>query len=347
MATGMSDISGILQTSAVLAVIAGATLASFGLSYFLYPLFLRYALARPNARSSHKAPTPQGGGIAVIAAVLLTAALATIAAPELSGETVGAVMIAAVLLAVLGAIDDIRPLSATLRLAVQSGVVLVVLFALPADIHLLSALPIWLERTLLFFGLLWFINLVNFMDGIDWMTVAEVVPITAAMAAFSMMGALPPAAAVLALALCAAMIGFAPFNRPTARLFLGDVGSLPIGLLLGWLLILLADQHLVAAILLPLYYLSDATVTLLQRLLSGENLTQAHRRHFYQRALDGGDSNYKIVGLVFATNVILTVLAAFAISKADVGPQLLAFILGCTVVGALLWYFGRKRKIPA
>ena len=86
-----------------------------------------------------------------------------------------------------------------------------------------------------------------------------------------MLGALPGDAALVALALCGAMVGFAPFNRPVARLFLGDVGSLPIGLLLGWLLILLAGSgHLAAALLLPLYYLADATITLLRRSANGE-----------------------------------------------------------------------------
>ena len=75
-----------------------------------------------------------------------------------------------------------------------------------------------------------------------------------------MLGALPAHATVVALALCGALIGFAPFNRPVARIFLGDVGSLPIGLLLGWLLVLLAGSgHLAAAMMLPLYYLADAT----------------------------------------------------------------------------------------
>ena len=103
------------------------------------------------------------------------------------------------------------------------------------------------------------------------------------------MGSLPQEATLVALTLCGAMIGFAPFNRPVAQLFLGDVGSLPIGLLLGWLLILLAGGgHLAAALLLPLYYLADATITLLRRLVKGEKVTQAHRTHFYQRAMDNG-----------------------------------------------------------
>ena len=165
----------------------------------------------------------------------------------------------------------------------------------------MPSLPYWLERALLGLAVLWFVNLVNFMDGIDWMTVAEVVPLTAGLVLFGLMGALPRDATVVALALCGAMIGFAPFNRPVARLFLGDVGSLPIGLLLGWLLVLLAGGgHLAAALLLPLYYLADATITLLRRLANGEPVMQAHRSHFYQRAMDGGFSVYQIVGRVFA-----------------------------------------------
>ena len=85
------------------------------------------------------------------------------------------------------------------------------------------------------------------------------------------------------------MIGFAPFNRPVAKIFLGDVGSLPIGLLLGWCLLQLAShQHLAAALLLPLYYLADATVTLLRRVIQREPFWAAHRSHFYQRATDNG-----------------------------------------------------------
>jgi UDP-N-acetylmuramyl pentapeptide phosphotransferase/UDP-N-acetylglucosamine-1-phosphate transferase len=83
---------------------------------------------------------------------------------------------------------------------------------------------------------------VNFMDGIDWMTVAEVLPVTAGLAILGVLGALPPYGIIAALALFGATLGFAPFNRPVARLFLGDVGSLPLGLLIGWLLLLLAAR---------------------------------------------------------------------------------------------------------
>ena len=100
------------------------------------------------------------------------------------------------------------------------------------------------------------------------------------------------------------MLGFAPFNRPVAKIFLGDVGSLPIGLLLGWCLLQLAyRQQFAAALLLPLYYLLDATVTLLRRLARREPFWAAHRSHFYQRATDNGFTVWRVVGEVFALNI--------------------------------------------
>ncbi len=111
---------------------------------------------------------------------------------------------------------------------------------------------------------------------------------------------------MIALALCGAVIGFAYFNRPVARLFLGDVGSLPIGFLLGWLLLLVAASgHLAAAIVMPLYYLADATITLLRRLFRGEPVWHAHRSHFYQLATDRGFTVIGVVAWVFAVNVAL------------------------------------------
>ena len=100
---------------------------------------------------------------------------------------------------------------------------------------------------------------VNFMDGIDWMTVAEVVPVSAGVVLLGAIGTAPPLAVLVALAMLGAIIGFAPFNRPVARLFLGDVGSLPIGLLLGWLMLLLAGRASRCRACGCVYSSSDAT----------------------------------------------------------------------------------------
>jgi UDP-N-acetylmuramyl pentapeptide phosphotransferase/UDP-N-acetylglucosamine-1-phosphate transferase len=229
------------------------------------------------------------------------------------------------------------------RLLLQIVAVTTVIATLPDQARILPLLPFWVERALLLIAGVWFVNLVNFMDGIDWMTVAEVVPITVYLVVIGLHGGLPDYATVVALALCGAMLGFAPFNQPVARLFLGDVGSLPIGLLLGWLLLLLAAQgHVAAAILLPLYYLGDATLTLLRRLRAGEKVWQAHRSHFYQRAL-GRFTVREIVGLVFVVNLMLASLATATVLVPSPLLTAGALLAGLLLVGGLLWRFDSAR----
>ena len=331
-----------------LASFIAAAAISFGLLLWLKPLLARYALAKPNARSSHKEPTPQGGGLAVIAAAIIVAApvefffLPQMDRPLQLQLTV--LLASAVGLALVGVIDDVRSLGALTRLVLQTAAVAAVIATLPHEMYIIPAVPWWLDRALTLVGGVWLINLVNFMDGIDWMTVAEIVPITAGLALFGLAGALPAYATLVAVVLCGAMIGFAPFNRPVAKLFLGDVGSLPIGLLLGWLLAVLAgNAHLVAAILLPLYYLADATITLVRRLMKGEPLTQAHRSHFYQQALDNGFSVYQIVTRVFVLNAILVGLAAIAVLNRSAIVEATVLAVGAILVGGLLKAFASPR----
>jgi UDP-N-acetylmuramyl pentapeptide phosphotransferase/UDP-N-acetylglucosamine-1-phosphate transferase len=330
----------------VLAVVLLAAIAiSAGLILALRPLLVRYALARPNARSSHAAPTPQGGGIAVVTAALaslwLGAALAGLAGEaQLAGLT-----LAAAILALIGVVDDIRGLGPVPRLLVQAVAVGVVIATLPSDVRIVPLLPRALEWVLLLVGGVWFVNLVNFMDGIDWMTVAETVPIAAGAALLGLIGAVPLSTVLVALALVGATIGFAPFNRPVARLFLGDVGSLPIGLMLGWILMVLASRgHLAAALLLPLYYLADATITLARRLARREAVWQAHRTHFYQRATDGGFAVTEIVVRVFVLNIALATLALVSAIEPDLRVDLATLALGGALVAWLLGTFARGKR---
>jgi UDP-N-acetylmuramyl pentapeptide phosphotransferase/UDP-N-acetylglucosamine-1-phosphate transferase len=312
----------------------------------LLPWLKRYALAKPNARSSHRTPTPQGGGIAVIAATLgaVAVALAIFSRGTLPDLSLPKVLAAVLIMTCLGAFDDIRPLPAGLRLILQAMVIAGVIYTLPDQLRVVPQLPWWLERLLLLVGGLWFVNLVNFMDGIDWMTVAEVLPVTATLAVLGIAGALPSYGTVLALALGGAMIGFAYFNRPTAKVFLGDVGSLPIGLILGWLLLLVAGSgHLVAAVVMPLYYLADATITLFRRLFRREPFWEAHRTHFYQRATDRGFTTMAVVARVFVVNIGLGVLAVVSVIVPGRPSEIAALTAGAILVAWLLATFGRVR----
>ena len=326
-------------------VFVASALVSVILIWLLHPLLKRHALAHPNVRSSHKTPTPQGGGIAVIAATVgVVVACVLFGVPGLGGQALWLVLAATVFIALVGAIDDIRPIAVMPRLILQVAGVAIVLAALPVDLRVVPLLPYWLERALLGLAILWFVNLVNFMDGIDWMTVAEVAPLTSGLVLFGLMAALSRDATIVALALCGAVIGFAPCNRPVARLFLGDVGSLPIGLLLGWLLVVLAGTgHFAAALLLPLYYLADATITLVRRLANGEPILQAHRSHFYQRAMDGGFSIYQVVGRVFLLNIALIGLAVTTLLTTSYLLHAAALIAGCVLVAFLLYRFAAAK----
>lgn len=330
----------------LVALLAGGV--SVALILALSPWLKAYALARPNARSSHREPTPQGGGAAVIAATLLAAWLgvALLGATALGapGEFL-ALTLAALVLAAAGAVDDIRPLSVAFRLALQCAAVALVLAFIPADWRVVPALPWWLERIGLLLGGVWFVNLTNFMDGIDWMTVAETLPITGAIILLGLLGVVPALPLMVAVALFGAIIGFAPFNQPVARLFLGDVGSLPIGLLLAWLLFQVAvGGHLVAALLLPLYYLADTALTLLRRARAREPIWRAHRSHYYQRATDRGLSVNAIVSRVFLVNIGLGALALITVVHPNGGISAVALAAGAALVGVLLASFARGRK---
>jgi UDP-N-acetylmuramyl pentapeptide phosphotransferase/UDP-N-acetylglucosamine-1-phosphate transferase len=339
----MTDIliSGIL-------VLCAAAAACAGLIIVLRPVLERYALARPNARSAHKSPTPQGGGIAVVGTALVLSLIVFAAEPSFGRAALlefAPVMVAAILLALVGMVDDIRTLEAMPRLLLQFVAVTTVIATLPDEARVAPLLPFWFERALLLIAGVWFVNLVNFMDGIDWMTVAEVVPITVYLVVIGFHGGLPDYAIVLAIALCGAMLGFAPFNQPVARLFLGDVGSLPIGLLLGWLLLLLAAQgYVAAAILLPLYYLADTTITLIRRLRAGETIWQAHRSHFYQRARDGGFTVREIVGQVFVLNLVLASLATATVLAPSALVTVGSLVLGTALVAGLLYRFAKGKR---
>src|SRR5690242_19317928 len=160
-------------------VLAGAAI-SVALIVALGPSLAGYAVAKPNSRSSHKEPTPQGGGIAVVGATVIISACVLFFFDTLGEQFALCVIFGAVvLMAAIGVIADNRPIAPAPRLVLQSFAALAVLATLPPELRIMPIVPWWSERILLLIGALWFVNLVNFMDGLDWMTVVEVVPITA------------------------------------------------------------------------------------------------------------------------------------------------------------------------
>ena len=355
---------GVAAVLAGLGLVGATALGAALLVRLLHPLLVRYALARPNARSAHRTPIPQGGGIAVLGALVPAAAAgaAALAAwgaawgtamPE-PGSTLAlgpgdalrlaTVLAAALLVGAVGTVDDIHPLPPLPRLALQLIAMGLAVSALPEGARVLPWLPLAAERLLLVVGGAWFVNLTNFMDGMDWLTVADAVPATAALALFWFAGLLSAPAGLVALCLLGAMLGFAPFNRPVARLFLGDVGSLAVGLLTAYALFDLAGHGgLVAAVLLVLYPIADSGLTLLWRLRRGDRVWEAHRHHFYQVATARGCGVREVLGRVFVTNVALAAFAAASLWQGRAALSVLDLALGAAAVALLLRALARGR----
>ena len=272
----------------------------------------RDILDHPNARSSHERPTPRGGGIAV---VLVVAAAWLLGGAGWPRPEILAVLACAVALAALSWVDDLRSLPPWQRLAGQALAVAVTMPWLSAHGAVFQGLlPGWLDTALAALAWIWFVNLFNFMDGIDGIAGVEGAGIGLGLVAVGLVATNGAADLWPALSLAAALIGFLWWNWHPARVFLGDVGSVPVGFLLGWLLLTAAAEGWWApALILPLYYLVDATATLLRRAARGEKVWRAHREHFYQVAVQRGRSHAQVSGAVAVAGVALIGLAVAAL----------------------------------
>lgn len=328
--------------AAFAAVVLAASLLGTGL--VLRQMQKRAILDHPNPRSSHATPTPLGGGLAVMTAIILGAGAIALIHNDPA---------AAILLATAGALsaiswwDDLKSLPVSWRLAAQAVAVAIGL-GVAGDQMILTQglLPLWLDHLLAALLWLWFINLFNFMDGIDGISGVEAISIAAGLALIAQIGAAdayPPGAIAYPLTVAAASLGFLYWNWPPARIFLGDVGSIGLGFLLGWLLLKAAGSgHWAAALILPFYYVADASLTLLRRALAGEAVWRAHRSHFYQRAARALGGHARPVMWLIALNSALLALTWLSLLWPDwAGIWLL---IAALATGLLLWYFARPHS---
>ncbi|BBK38205.1 glycosyl transferase [Allostella sp. ATCC 35155] len=294
----------------------------------------RAILDRPNARSSHSVPTPRGGGLGLLPPLLAGWCLLAF----LAGDTIHwALAGGAALLATVSWADDRRGLSAGIRLLAQCAAVVPAAALLPGPIAQ-GWLPGPVDTALAVLCWVWFVNLYNFMDGIDGISGVETMAI--GLGLFLVAAVVGPAdAGGFGLLLAAAAMGFLAWNWHPARVFLGDVGSVPLGFLTGGLLLVLAaGGHWAPALVLPLYYLADATITLVRRLLRGEAVWRAHREHFYQEATRQGLGHAAI-----ALRVAVAGAALVALALASLTTPGLALAGAAALVAALLWELGRRR----
>ncbi len=304
----------------------------------------RAILDHPNARSSHTNPTPRGGGVGLLAGLAVGWLGAVALLPGADLRATGVALAGAGVLAAVSFVDDLRGLPVALRLAVQVAAVTAALAALPGDARVLpGALPVGVDRLVTGLAWLWFVNLFNFMDGIDGISGVEAASIGVGTALVAWLtGSF--AAVGCGLATAGAALGFLRWNWQPARVFLGDVGSVPLGFLIGWLIIGAAlDGAWAAALILPAYYWTDASLTLVLRLARGEAVWRAHRSHFYQRAVQHGMRHADVARQLMSANLVLIALAYLS---TEASPWL-ALALAVLPVATLLRRFGRASPLPS
>jgi len=303
----------------------------------------------PNHRSSHVLPTPNGGGLGIVVAGIL----AGIALLLFSGWTFGWVVFGlSALLATVGLFDDIQHLPARVRFGVQVAVCAGLLFAL-GDLPSISfrvglefELGGWVLSGLLLLAGVWWINLFNFMDGLDGIAGAQAVFMLlggAALAAWANANVISSPAWMLMLCVAAATVGFLLLNWPPAKIFMGDVGSTWLAFMVFALALLFVQAGWLSYatwLVLAAIFVTDATVTLLTRLLRGERWYEAHRIHAYQKLARRWGGHRPVTLCAVAVNMLWLAPLAGACAawpQWAFGWVLLAYaplVVGAMVLGA-------------
>lgn len=285
----------------------GWLLASLFITMLLVRAAIGYAhrrgmLDQPGQRRSHRLPTPRGGGIGIVVALLICVPGALWSLPMAWPVSVIAGLFAAlILVALAGWWDDHRSLPILPRLAAQ--LLAVAVFSL---VLLAPGLSYW-WLPLLLAGGVWSINLHNFMDGIDGLLAQQAIFVGAGLALLACAAA-QPALATAAATLAAAALGFWCFNRPPARIFMGDVGSGSVGLLIFMFSAMLWRQDhglLWPALILSSAFVVDASLTLLARMWRGRRWYTAHREHLYQWLVRRGGTHARADTAYLGWNLLI------------------------------------------
>lgn len=315
----------------------GAMLLTWGVLNYLRR---KAILDMPNHRSSHAVPTPRGGGLAVTPLLIVLVA-GVFVHTGVTGPGHWLMLAAAAALGILSWLDDRHDLSPAIRFACQFVAVIIGVFAIDKPV-LGGLVPDWLDHVLVVFAWVWFINLFNFMDGIDGISGIEAGSIGLGVFMVALYLPLPEFVGLgyVGLGITSIMVGFLIWNWHPAKLFLGDVGSVPLGFVLGWVLLDLAAQGAWAiALILPSYYLFDATFTLVKRALRREKIWQAHREHFYQLAIQRGLSHARVSAMIGVTNLVLI---AVCFAEYDTPDWLRVVAAGFVVIGLV----GMMMRMP-
>ena len=298
-------------------------------------------LDQPNQRSSHVAPTPRGGGIAILL-VIVGASLWMSRAHE--DRLMWIAPLVAIWVGIVSLVDDVRGLSAGVRFGTHIAGASVLIWGLgfTTSVGPMAILAEQLQLPLpliMLFMVLWIVgytNAFNFMDGIN-----GIAGIQAGVGAFAMaavagvgLGRWDSAPVLISLAVSGAALGFLPHNFPKARMFMGDVGSAPLGMLLGFLVLWICREHgfqlFIPLAMIHTNFILDTSVTLLRRIALGDRWLDSHREHFYQRLVRAGFSHTAVTsweGVLLSIASVISVLVARSSTIVQLGALLTVMLI--------------------
>ncbi|MBV9215705.1 MAG: glycosyltransferase family 4 protein [Acidobacteria bacterium] len=328
--------------------------AVLGMAYLGVALFRRFGISNqlldiPNERSSHTHPTPHGAGLVIVILSLLAYIPISLFA---SGSVSWGYFGGALCIALISFLDDIRPIPFFWRLIIQSAAAIVLIADLETwhGITMLGKLNLGsLGYVLTFVWVVWMVNAYNFMDGIDGLAGLQAV---IAGIGWLLVGLIQqdPSLYLYAGIIAAASMGFLLHNWRPSNIFMGDVGSAFLGFTFA-ALPLLSREHVshspdllpIAAVLFVWFVLFDAMVTVLRRLVRGENIFLAHREHLFQRLVSSGLTHRRVTLLygVLATLLSLSVLISVKFRN-DIGLAMFPVVL---ILSSLLLLICFRRKV--
>jgi Fuc2NAc and GlcNAc transferase len=293
----------------------------------------------PNSRSMHQAITPRGGGLAIIIASVVGFLLVTLCTSSYFQDYLFWCVGPLLAVTAIGWLDDRKDQSIAIRLGVQCTAAMVVSYVVLDHSGNFSNVNLLFIAAFIFasFVIVWYINLFNFMDGLDGIASCQSIIVCLTFAYWFWSANAYPLALLSGLT-GAASGGFLIFNWSPAKVFMGDVGSLSLGFLMGTFSLcatLLFDIPLVASLVIMAVFLFDATYTLLKRMLTKQKWWRAHRSHLYQRAANFMNHR-SIVMVTVMINLCLSIVATWYISERKFGVLLLLFVVAALYCLALL-----------
>jgi len=325
-----------------------SALLSWALKFLKNPMFLDV----PTERSNHQTPKPRGAGIILIPLILFSTSVIFLLEDTLNNNW-KIIFGFCLLLSIVSLLDDVKNISAKIRLTFQIFCVFSSLYLFKDQLNIFIRSS---EFLIIFNGIeslglsfvfcflvmlwVWIINMFNFMDGMDGITSVQISSLSILTNFLAILGLIEETFIYFSLILLTISFAFYSVNRPPSKIFLGDVGSIPIGFIAGFILIynMIMYNLVFPFLIIMLYYIQDSIATIILRFFKKENVFQAHSSHFYQKILRKGYSHDYVLKKIIYLNAILLLLAILAYYY-----PLISFLLAFICTSSLLIFFNSRK----